>query len=1241
MPSPPWTAADADADADADAEMLLSAQVRADVAAAAAAARLRFPRPSTAPAAIGRRPGARPYWEDAEAWVSAADRQLGQAEAEAAAREGGRAPTEAAGDDGAGRTGPGTGGSSGASIGGGTIAADIEAEASEITIETEASEITIETERSSETTTGIETRETEPSKDIPPWEDGTPPAPPAPAPAPAAISGGGGGASKRPRANWDAAADVKSGKSEASNGASSRDASRADIKISKIKPPEGTKSDVRHESRSPPHILPISTVDGDELWAIDRILARRYNAARRRVEYLIVWKGFEKDPVENTWEPTENLSPPSLVFVRRRWRAGTCPAAGEIEVTDPDLDAERVEEYLEWERTQQKVMKAAARSKKRKAEPKRKSSRTRRADADPASCRTIIKRRLRSIDCESMISTVSSLDEDDWSSANNISEPIASDVESPSMTSRGTRLEKSPRKTSRSATFGKKSFGPDDSSAVANRPTRATRKTLDYSESSSTRRGDDDNSINGMSGITRSTKSGKRDNPKILRRRYRDRGIKGSEVPPCKSDLSTSVVARLTDRKSWLAMVPEMMTVCNEAARRATLDSDPTATRYEQPLSDVYMRERLEYDDMIMGITIRTKPPSVYLQGFIVVTEFQVWRRTFRWATSDEPAAGITQADHRLCFTDMDGSLTEELRNVRTRKGDSREGDEIVFDRVAEISFLGGLRCGGYLVRTALSDLRQSGKFDYVVLQATKIAIPFYQAMGFRRVGAVTRFRDSPGLAEVAYRHWSEIVSGEAQEASYMMAISLTVDPSRTWFSPTIVVSAEDRKAEVIADLRSTFALLSDSINVTGSSTGSRRTYVHTLRELLSTALDFSRSAGDVRMTDIIMRAKNECTTSKIGEAKNIIRRELGLIAPKKSKSNGGRVCEDDNLIGGQGLCLPNGLDGDVPAKDFQVSVRLGDISLSSDFELVASIPEDTNVFSREIRVTVRPDMGVRTSPCANGNDREFLRARLALPRMRRNLAALHAASSIAVQCLRSVLHGASFLRDGERPSSFPPVVPGDYVMIKVISEDNSFMWVTALVKRHCKAHELPEEVAPAAAASILNSFILRTFEDGDTETFSRMLDTTRRGVGRDWCTSTDWYSFQVLPTLVLDALLIGSFVEYPTVTGGRVAGFVEQRTGRGLGEDLPHYRLVSYSEDGDREEVADYPASALKEAVVITDKALVRATSVLEEALPKMPNGAKYLQARTRYHSTFQMDEDAVEEWVQRRVCECDVTSL
>lgn len=155
------------------------------------------------------------------------------------------------------------------------------------------------------------------------------------------------------------------------------------------------------------------------------------------------------------------------------------------------------------------------------------------------------------------------------------------------------------------------------------------------------------------------------------------------------------------------------------------------------------------------------------------------------------------------------------------------------------------------------------------------------------------------------------------------------------------------------------------------------------------------------------------------------------------------------------------------------------------------------------------------------------------------------------------------------------------------------------------------------------------------------MLDTTRRGVGRDWCTSTDWYSFQVLPTLVLDALLIGSFVEYPTVTGGRVAGFVEQRTGRGLGEDLPHYRLVSYSEDGDREEVADYPASALKEAVVITDKALVRATSVLEEALPKMPNGAKYLQARTRYHSTFQMDEDAVEEWVQRRVCECDVTSL
>ena len=46
-------------------------------------------------------------------------------------------------------------------------------------------------------------------------------------------------------------------------------------------------------------------VDQESEWEVEEILASRHNRRRRRVEYLVHWKGY--GPQERTWEPLENL----------------------------------------------------------------------------------------------------------------------------------------------------------------------------------------------------------------------------------------------------------------------------------------------------------------------------------------------------------------------------------------------------------------------------------------------------------------------------------------------------------------------------------------------------------------------------------------------------------------------------------------------------------------------------------------------------------------------------------------------------------------------------------------------------------------------------------------------------------------------------------------------------------------------------------------------------------------------
>ena len=47
-------------------------------------------------------------------------------------------------------------------------------------------------------------------------------------------------------------------------------------------------------------------MDKEPEWEVEEIISSRFNRRRRRVEYLVHWKGY--GPQERTWEPLENLA---------------------------------------------------------------------------------------------------------------------------------------------------------------------------------------------------------------------------------------------------------------------------------------------------------------------------------------------------------------------------------------------------------------------------------------------------------------------------------------------------------------------------------------------------------------------------------------------------------------------------------------------------------------------------------------------------------------------------------------------------------------------------------------------------------------------------------------------------------------------------------------------------------------------------------------------------------------------
>eukprot|EP00467_Chlorarachnion_reptans_P009093 CAMPEP_0114501938 /NCGR_PEP_ID=MMETSP0109-20121206/8774_1 /TAXON_ID=29199 /ORGANISM="Chlorarachnion reptans, Strain CCCM449" /LENGTH=476 /DNA_ID=CAMNT_0001679719 /DNA_START=52 /DNA_END=1483 /DNA_ORIENTATION=+ len=255
------------------------------------------------------------------------------------------------------------------------------------------------------------------------------------------------------------------------------------------------------------------------------------------------------------------------------------------------------------------------------------------------------------------------------------------------------------------------------------------------------------------------------------------------DVPDCDRNLEGSCVVRVQSRPHWFSCIGELVHICNEAVRRqgerkgyqgrSTKDTG-------KPLSLFYIADS---DDPIRGYMVRSRKTG-WLQGFIITTTFTTWQRWFRWNSVDTHAGildknGFVRASNSGRKVDASGELAMEL-NKQSHHGDPKK-EGIIWPKVAEISLLGALGCGGWLVQLILQEMEASAEYEWVVLQALENSIGFYERMGFTRVGAIAKnFEEDQAQngnnckrgVTIAYRHWTwdnENVK-TLPKPSYMMA---------------------------------------------------------------------------------------------------------------------------------------------------------------------------------------------------------------------------------------------------------------------------------------------------------------------------------------------------------------------------------------------------------------------------------------------------------------------------------------
>lgn len=335
---------------------------------------------------------------------------------------------------------------------------------------------------------------------------------------------------------------------------------------------------------------------------------------------------------------------------------------------------------------------------------------------------------------------------------------------------------------------------------------------------------------------------------------------------------ASSEVVEVVGRSKWVSLLPEMMLVCNEAARRATVANDPRAKFFCKPLAADYMYDRVVLaTDEPRGYVCRERNGERRLQGFIMVGTFASWDSTLRWSSTDTRAWGVPEYDQNRTRSsgksrrsssnsatsprkqpgeaaaterkikafveagdhaaevaariageerrDVDGRLGHALEATPKRVS-ARDDRFTEWPSLLEISLLGALGCGRRLVERIVAV--NARNYDFAVLQATEAAVHFYEKRGFVRVGALAKYRDRKDMPDVAYRHWNDrfTVGSQAHGASHMMAMAIS-DRAADLLSATRPqdeqreTSKEAERAEAKALAR---AALMTNTNVVGGS---------------------------------------------------------------------------------------------------------------------------------------------------------------------------------------------------------------------------------------------------------------------------------------------------------------------------------------------------------------------------------------------------------------------------------------
>lgn len=108
-------------------------------------------------------------------------------------------------------------------------------------------------------------------------------------------------------------------------------------------------------------------------------------------------------------------------------------------------------------------------------------------------------------------------------------------------------------------------------------------------------------------------------------------------------------VSEVNSRSEWIALLPEMMSICNEASRRSTLAKDSKARFFDKPLAADYMYDRVALaSEEPRGFVCRERFGERRMQGFIMVGTFASWDMTLRWSSLDPRAWGVVDYDpHR------------------------------------------------------------------------------------------------------------------------------------------------------------------------------------------------------------------------------------------------------------------------------------------------------------------------------------------------------------------------------------------------------------------------------------------------------------------------------------------------------------------------------------------------------------------------------------------------------------------